>query len=564
MRKNLKIAGIAAVLLTAGLTIAKPVQAQAAVLPDGLYVGEYDLGGKTWEEAQTLIEDHVSELSKQQVVLTIESEDVKTTARTLGYDWANSDTIEELADSYTKGNLIKRFLAIKELENSPQELPLEMAVDQEKCAQFVEQRCAGFVTEAQKATISRENGVFVIGKSAPGLKIDVESTSKALENALLQADTGTGVRVAAVIVKDEPSVKEEDLAGIKDVLGTFTTSYASSGAARSANVQVGAEKINGHILMPGETLSGYECMQPFTTENGYETAAAYENGQVVDSVGGGVCQIATTLYNAALRAELTITQRQNHSMTVSYVEPSMDAAIAGTYKDIKITNNYSTPIYVEGVTADKNLTFTIYGKETRPSNRTVEYVSETLATTSAGEPITRIDNSLAPGSKVTVQGGHDGMRSRLWKYVYIDGVETEKTILHTDTYNASKAIIRVGPSLPEVQPTLPEIPPVDTETMPVEPTAGQESTPSTQPGPGVTPSSTAAEHEQPSQPQPTEGPSGQPAPTQPSQPAETSGSQQAGAQGQAAGNTPSSSAPSGSANGSGSDTSGTLNSGAAR
>ena len=78
----------------------------------------------------------------------------------------------------------------------------------------------------------------------------------------------------------------------------------------------------------------------------YATAAAYENGQVVDSVGGGVCQIATTLYNAALRAEMEITQRQNHSMIVTYVKPSEDAAIAGTYKDIKITNNYSTQMCI--------------------------------------------------------------------------------------------------------------------------------------------------------------------------------------------------------------------------
>ena len=89
-------------------------------------------------------------------------------------------------------------------------------------------------------------------------------------------------------------------------------------------------------MLPGETLSGYGAMAPFTLENGYASAGAYENGRVVDSVGGGVCQIATTLYDASLYAELEITQRQNHSMSVSYVKPSMDAAIAGTYKDIKV------------------------------------------------------------------------------------------------------------------------------------------------------------------------------------------------------------------------------------
>lgn len=206
--------------------------------------------------------------------------------------------------------------------------------------------------------------------------------------------------------------------------------------------------------MPGETLSGYECMHPFTIENGYFTAAAYENGQVVDSVGGGVCQIATTLYDASLAAELEITQRQNHSMIVMYVKPSMDAAIAGTYKDIKITNNYSTPIYIEGTTAGKTLTFTIYGKETRPANRKVEYISETLSKTDPGEPQRKVDNSLKPGQTKQVQSAHIGYKSRLWKVVTVDGVEKERTILHTDTYNPSKAIVLVGPAAP-AQPAVP-------------------------------------------------------------------------------------------------------------
>ena len=251
-----------------------------------------------------------------------------------------------------------------------------------------------------------------------------------------------------MITEQEPEITSEELASIQDVLGTCTTDFSSSGAARSTNLSVGAAKINGRVMMPGEVLSGYECLQPFTTSNGYKTAAAYENGKVVDSIGGGVCQIATTLYGASLEAEVEIVQRQNHSMIVTYVEPSMDAAIAGTYKDIEIKNNYSTPIYVEAYTSGKKLTFTLYGKETRPEGRKVEYISETIGTTSPGEPQLIVDNTLAPGAKVRVQSSHTGLRSRLWKVVTVDGVETERTLLNKDTYNASKAVYRVGPEAP--------------------------------------------------------------------------------------------------------------------
>ena len=104
-----------------------------------------------------------------------------------------------------------------------------------------------------------------------------------------------------MITEKQPAITSDDLKTISDVLGTCTTDFSSSGAARSTNLAVGAGKINGRVLMPGEVISGYECLQPFTLENGYKTAAAYENGQVVDSIGGGVCQIATTLYDAALQ-----------------------------------------------------------------------------------------------------------------------------------------------------------------------------------------------------------------------------------------------------------------------
>ena len=93
------------------------------------------------------------------------------------------------------------------------------------------------------------------------------------------------------------------------------------------------------VLYPGDTFSAYEVVSPFTEENGYYMAGSYLNGKVVDSLGGGICQVSTTLYNAVLLAELEIVERAPHSMIVNYVEPSSDAAIAGTYKDFKFKND---------------------------------------------------------------------------------------------------------------------------------------------------------------------------------------------------------------------------------
>ncbi len=472
------LAGIMAFgILTGGVAYAKEIP-----FPEGIYIGDLDLGGMTKAEVKSAIQERVQGRYGCRVTLDVDGAEAATTAEELGFSWTNPEVLEEAAGHVAGGNLIKQYMNRKDLERDPVHLELKTAVAPDRFEAFVGEQCAGLTRQPQNAVITRLNGAFQITSEVMGRSVDLDATRDKVDAALSGAE-GDAVVVEAVITEQRPDITRDMLSSIKDMLGTFSTDFSSSGSSRAGNLKNGASKINGHVLMPGETLSGYECMHPFTTENGYYTAAAYENGQVVDSVGGGVCQIATTLYNAALQAELEITQRQNHSMIVTYVKPSMDAAIAGTYKDIKITNNYSTPIYVEGGTSGRTLTFTIYGKETRPQNRKVEYVSETLRSMDPGAPTVRVDPSLAPGTRRQVQSAHVGRKSRLWKVVTVDGVETERVLLHEDTYNPAKAIVLVGP--PIQPPVLPPAPPQPEETMEGTQPQGE---PETMPGTGASPS----------------------------------------------------------------------------
>ena len=482
-KKNIWTRGLAALSLAGALMTAPFCVLAAEKMPEGISAGGMSLEGMTVEEAETAVSDYVGEKLSQDIVFVISGEEVRTGADELGLSWGNQETFaQELKEAAPSGNLIRRYMKTKDLHMEPLNLDLEMSVDQEKAAAFVSEKCGSLMTQATDASITRENGEFVITPSQTGVTVDLEATRAALNEAVNQEGTGE-IRVEAAVTEQEPAITTEDLSTIQDVLGTFSTDFSSSGASRSTNLRVGAAKINGRVLMPGEILSGYECMQPFTVANGYRAATAYENGRSVDSIGGGVCQISTTLYNAALLAELEIVQRQNHSMTVAYVKPSMDAAIAGTYKDLKIKNSYDTPIYVEGTAEGRTLTFTIYGKETRPANRTISFESETLQTIDPGAPTEQVDASLAPGQRVRVQSSHTGLKSRLFKCVYVDGELTERTLLHNDTYNASKAIYRVGPAVPAVvepmEPSPEETTPA--ETTPVE-TAPAETVPEPAPG----------------------------------------------------------------------------------
>ena len=277
----------------------------------------------------------------------------------------------------------------------------------------------------------------------PGEALNIKKTVENINARIGEGWDKKAFDVEAAVTEIQADIRQDDLADITDVLGTFTTYYGSSDGGRTMNVESGAGHINGTMMQPGEEVSADDLMAPYTEGNGYAMAASYENNEVVQSMGGGICQVSTTLYNALLLAELEITERYEHSMLVSYVEPSMDAAIADDVKDLKFRNNLQDPVYIEAVLLDGNITFNIYGKETRSAERTVEYVSETLETTESDE--TRyVATEDAIGTMYTQNEGQTGLTAQLWKIVYENGTEVSREAVNYSTYLASGKTIAVG------------------------------------------------------------------------------------------------------------------------
>lgn len=260
---------------------APALQADAAVIPEGIYAGERSLGGMEEDDALTAVEEYVTGLAGQQITMDVNGVAAVTTAQELGFSWSNRDQVKADLEEYTSGNVIRRYFKKKDLEKTPQKVDIRIKLDGSRVAEFVQNQCEPLVQEAVDATIHRENGTFVITPSQTGLTVDQNATIKTLNEALAQG-LEEPVMIDAAVTVSEPKVTEEMLGTIQDVLGTCSTSFSSSGAARSKNLKVGSGKINGTVLLPGETLSGYGAMAPFTLENGYASAGAYENGR-----GGG-------------------------------------------------------------------------------------------------------------------------------------------------------------------------------------------------------------------------------------------------------------------------------------
>lgn len=444
--KNLKRLGV---LLTAVgaiclMTNIHPVKAAEGVtIADGVYIGNVNVSGMTEKQAQSAVEEYVAGLMDTTFTLKGESGSVSMTAQDMGVSADVNTAVTEAVALGRAGSLINRYKTTEDLKKQPVVLDMHLSVDKQATAQKLYKDSDKLSVAAVDNGLTRENGAFQFVKGKEGVEVNIVDSVYAINDFLAEEWDGTNNEIELVTDVVEPRGNEEELAQVTDLLGSFSTDFSTSGAGRAKNVTNGCSKINGTILYPGDSFDMAKTVSPFTQENGYELAGAYQNGTTVESFGGGICQVATTLYNAVIRAELEITMRFNHSMLVSYVQPSMDAAIAGDYKDLRFKNNLDAPVYIEGYCSGGVIYFNVYGKETRPANRELSFESETVSTT---DPETKfnLDSSLAIGYWSVDQSAHTGCVAQLWKIVKVDGEQQSRNLFNKSNYQASPKIITIG------------------------------------------------------------------------------------------------------------------------
>lgn len=448
MKKILKAGFLLSFLMSCMLFFGVPVQAKENdTVKNGIFAGEINLSGMTAEEASAAVQTYIDSLKGIQIdLLAAVDTKVPVTAGELGIKWANPEIITEALEIGAKGNVIERYKVLKDLEHENLVYPIEVAFDLQAISDILTHRCAKYDTAAVDFDLKKEGDEFQIIEGHEGYSLDVE-TSIDLVNDYL---TGEWERKACSIPLDvavmEPKGSVEELSQVKDVIGSYSTVYSAIGDGRSINVENGCRLAGGVTLYPGEEYSTYERVAPFSETNGYHPAGSYLNGKVVDSLGGGICQISTTLYNAVLRAELEVTERHNHSMVVSYVDPSADAAIAESAgKDFCFKNNLDYPIYIESYTKNRKVVFNIYGKETRPEGRKVSFESEILEVTNPSADEITADPAQGVGY-IHVEGAHIGYKAQLWKVVTQDGVEVSRDRVNKSTYKMSPRSAIVGVS----------------------------------------------------------------------------------------------------------------------
>lgn len=277
---------------------------------------------------------------------------------------------------------------------------------------------------------------FTIHPEENGIDFDVEAAK-----AMLQEEKPE-YEIALKITKPKKTVKDIGTEAFPDLLATFSTNYQASNVSRTTNLKLASNKISGTVILPNEEFSYNKVVGERTISAGYKMAATYSNGQVVDGLGGGICQISSTLYDAVVMANLNVTTRRNHQFVTSYVPAGKDATVVWGAQDFKFINSRKYPVRIVATVEGGVATVQIWGiKEEVEYNISIE--TKKVATIEYTTQYVQ-DASLPVGQQKVIQAGNNGRKVEAYKVTKLNGQVVSTTLLSRDTYNAMKRIVHVG------------------------------------------------------------------------------------------------------------------------
>ena len=472
----------------------------------GVQIGEINVSDMSKEDAKALLDERNAKNQEKQLVLKYGDLENKVTYSSLAVNYQIDEAINNAYNIGRDGNIFENNLDILKTWKDGEKVELKATVDTEKLNQVVqninntiqgavvqpsyevkddkliitsgktgikvdESKLAEYIytavtteTDAQEQTIeipvitSEPDPIdidkihsevykevkdayytkdpFTIYPEQKGIDFDVESAKTLIQEPKEQYE------IQLKITNPSKTVKEIGTEAFPDLLGVCKTNYVASNKNRTTNLILAAGKINGTVLLPGEEFSYNGVVGKRTVEAGYKNAATYSNGQVVDDIGGGICQISSTLYDAAVFANMDITVRRNHQFVTSYLPAGKDATVVWGSQDFKFKNSRKYPVRITATVSGGVATVQIWGvKEDVEYDISIEtkQISTIKYTTQYIE-----DASLPAGTQKVSQAGANGRKVQAYKVMKLNGQVVSRTLLSTDTYRAMTRIVRVG------------------------------------------------------------------------------------------------------------------------
>ena len=487
-------------------TIFAVMNIKSTKIPRGVHIAKIDFSNMTKEEAKSILEEIYSKKAENEILFKYEDFETTTTYEALEVEYQIDKAIDEAYNVGRKGNIIKDNWELIKAIFQQKEIELEATIDEEMLNQIIQNINNSIEGAVVQPSYYRKEGEdkLIITEGKEGLKVneeqiykdvyeliknqtdiniikiplenvqpdkidlqkiyeeihkevqdayytqnpfkvypEVEGVDFDIENAKnIIAEKKEQYEIPLIITKPNKTTKEIGTEAFPDLLATFSTQYQSSNVNRTTNLKLAADKINGIVLLPGEEFSYNKTVGERTVQAGFKEAAVFNAGRIENGLGGGICQISSTLYDAVVMADLDVTVRRNHQFVTSYVKAGADATVVWGSQDFKFKNTRKYPIKITitvsggvatakiwGVKEEVEYDITIETKKTATIPYTTQYVQ---------------DSSLPEGQQKIVQSGSNGQKVEAYKVKRLNGQVISTTLLSKDTYNAMKKIVHVG------------------------------------------------------------------------------------------------------------------------
>ena len=302
-------------------------------------------------------------------------------------------------------------------------------------AAIAQQELTVSVPESVSMRYVSANDAFEYSDPVADRIVDADDLKEQIKTALMDGD---------YTAKIEAKTTGGDIpyrAGDFKQIGYYQT-HTTNNSDRNTNVRLSCEAVNGTVLLPGEQFSYNEKLGRRTAEKGYKEAGAYSNGEHVMELGGGVCQLSSSLYNAVISANLEVNERTGHTYEPSYVTPGEDATVSYSKPDFVFTNNTEAPVGILTHYADRTVTVQIFGLPQLPEGVTQHLRSEKIADIDPPMPNYIEDPLVVPGYEDIVKHAKNGSKWKTWIVQEKDGEVISEEYLHTTSYKGEPATIR--------------------------------------------------------------------------------------------------------------------------
>lgn len=427
------------------------------------------VGGMTALQAQTVLERHLAPLLQAEMELTYPGGSVRLTRERLGLSLDLPTALNAALAAGREPALLQRLATHWRLRTHGLDLPAPLSIDQSRLTAVIAGLAPQVNREPRNAKI-RVTSSNTLEKTPgqSGLVLLVKESAAILARDLQNPQT---TRVKLAVKEKPPNISAKDLAGLQVVLAAYSTPYHTYQRDRTHNMQLAISKVSGIALKPGQDFSLNETVGERTVQEGYRSAPIFRDGRVVPDTGGGICQVASTLYNVALLANMTVLERSHHSRPVWYCPAGRDATVYWGQHDLRLRNTLQHTVVILGEIRGDRLWAAVVGHA--DDDYDVELTITNKSTWAGGTQIIE-DPTLPPGKRVVEKDGSSGARATLWMTVSKNGKQIKKVKLHDDYYPAQTRVVRVG-----VKPKTPQ-PPAGA------PPAGG-TPPGPPPGPGLAP-----------------------------------------------------------------------------